>query len=1240
MDFFTIKKRKNKDESVTVSPNFLVGRSSDLMVKGGSFYAIWDETRKFWSVDEYDVQRLVDDELRKAADEDPLVDDVKYMRNFDSDSWKEFRSFAKSISDNAQELDSTIRFMDEDLTKEDYATRTLPYSLGKTGNCPAWDELVGTLYSAEERTKIEWSIGAIFTGDSKFIQKFLVLYGPAGTGKSTILNIIQKLFDGYYVTFDARALGSSSNSFSTEVFKSNPLVAIQHDGDLSKIEDNTKLNSIISHEEMTVNEKFKPTYTTTINAFLYMGTNTPVKISDAKSGLIRRLIDVEPTGRTLPADVYNRLMTQIPFEYGEIAKHCIDLYKKLGAHYYDDYKPLSMMYKTDPVLNFVSDTYDIFSSEDFITAKRAYSLYREYCDDAGIDRPMNRQKLQTELTNYFDHFYDRYEHDGKRYRAVFVGFDMNKVKPVQFEPDKSLLPIELKDQPSIFDSEYADCPAQLATDDGTPRYKWDNVTTNLSDIDTSELHYVKVPESHIVIDFDCKDEDGNKSLEKNLKAASSWPLTYSETSKSGQGLHLHYIYDGDVSQLSSQFDTDIEIKVYKGNASIRRRLTKCNNEPIAHISSGLPQKEKPVLAADRVQSEKGLRKLILRNLKKEIHPGTKPSVEFINHILNEAYESDLEYDVSDMRNDILAFASKSTNHSLDMIKLVQKMKFKSEDSEESQPEEVVKPSEDRLVFYDLEVYPNLFVVCWKFDGSDEIATMINPSPAEVEELMQFKLVGFNNRRYDNHILYARYMGYTNEALYNMSQRIVNNDRGAMFPAAYGISYGDIYDFSSKKQSLKKFELDLGIRHMEMDIPWDEPVPNDIIPKVVEYCKNDVAATEAVFHSRKADWDARLILSALSGLTPNDTTQKHTAKILFGDNKNASREFEYTDLSNMFPSYKFDAGKSSYRDVREVGEGGYVYAEPGLYKNVAVLDVASMHPSSIEALNLFGPYTKNFSDIKRARIAIKHEDFAKARTLLDGKLAPYLQDESEAKDLAYALKIVINIVYGLTAAKFENPFRDKRNKDNIVAKRGALFMIDLRHFVQERGFQVVHIKTDSIKIPDATPEIIEEVMEFGKKYGYDFEHEATYDAMCLVNDAVYIARMGDEWEAVGAQFQHPYVFKTLFTHEEITFDDYVETRQVSKGVIATDILGNDDPPAVLGRIGEFVPVVEGTEGAGTLLRLDNDKSYSLAGTKGHIWLQREFAYNLGLDCVDKSYAEKLRKKAIEEIEKHGEFKELF
>ena len=173
--------------------------------------------------------------------------------------------------------------------------------------------------------------------------------------------------------------------------------------------------------------------------------------------------------------------------------------------------------------------------------------------------------------------------------------------------------------------------------------------------------------------------------------------------------------------------------------------------------------------------------------------------------------------------------------------------------------------------------------------------MINPSPAEVEELMRFRLVGFNCRRYDNHILYARLMGYTNEQLYNLSQKIINGSPNCFFGEAYNVSYTDVYDFSSKKQSLKKFEIELGIHHQELGLPWDQPVPKELWAKVAEYCDNDVIATEAVFNARKADFIAREILADVAGMTVNDTTNSLTTRIIFGKNRKPQDQFNYRDM---------------------------------------------------------------------------------------------------------------------------------------------------------------------------------------------------------------------------------------------------------------------------------------------------------------------------------------------------------
>lgn len=676
----------------------------------------------------------------------------------------------------------------------------------------------------------------------------------------------------------------------------------------------------------------------------------------------------------------------------------------------------------------------------------------------------------------------------------------------------------------------------------------------------------------------------------------------------------------------------------------------------------------------------------------------------------------LIYDITDMRNAILAFGAGSTHQSDYCIKLVNKMKFKSEDPSEN------VDNDGKIVFYDVEVFPNLFLVNWKAEGEDKpVVRMINPSSSEVEELMRFRLVGFNCRRYDNHILYARLMGYANEQLYNLSQKIISGSANCFFGEAYNVSYTDVYDFASSgnKKSLKKLEIEMGIHHKELGLPWDQPVPEELWPKVAEYCDNDVIATEAAFHYLSGDWTARQILADLADMSVNDTTNTLTTRIIFGNNRKPQDRFHYRDLSEpvydldektyqfladaapemmeqthgeagsllpYFPGYKFENGKSTYKG-EEVGEGGYVYAEPGMYGNVALLDIVSMHPHSAIAEVLFGvEFTARFKEIVDGRVNIKHEAWNIVDKMLEGKLTKHIQKvidgEMTSKQLANALKTAINSVYGLTSAKFENAFRDPRNKDNIVAKRGALFMLNLKHEVQDKGFIVAHIKTDSIKIPDATPEIIRFVMDYGKRYGYTFEHEDTYDRMCLVNDAVYIAKYKDGgWTATGAQFQVPYVFKKLFSKEPIKFDDMCETKSVTseiyldmneelpdvseyeqelaktendyrKGLISDttfESVCNELQPKIeeghnyrfVGKVGRFCPVKPGC-GGGELIRSGKDRQgnpryFAVGGSKGYRWLEAEMVKELEKEgAIEVSYYENLATEAAQAISIYGDF----
>ena len=566
-----ISTRSGKRGIIEIYPKFIIKKSSDLMIRGGDFYAIWIDERGMWSTDEQDAVDLIDRELDRYAEENRTRFDgnIRVLHMWDAetgmiDTWHKYCQ--KQMKDQFHMLDEKLIFSNTKVTKRDYASKSLPYPL-EPGETPAWERLVSTLYSPEERHKIEWCIGAIVTGESKKLQKFLVFYGAVGTGKSTIINVIMQLFEGYHTSFSAKDLGSSSNAFALEAFRANPLVAIQHDGDLSRIEDNTRINSLVSHEMMTVNEKFRSAYSNRFKTFLIMGTNKPVKITDAKSGVIRRLIDVTPTGDKVPPDEYRRLTRQIPFELGGIAYHCQEVYLE-DPDYYNDYIPIAMMGASNDFYNFIVDSYHVFKRDDGVSLKSAWEMYKVYCEDAKVPYPVSRMIFKEELKNYFRCYEERFSMgDGSRVRNYYSGFRTEKFEE-QAPEDKPVSPPHptidfVEGQASAFDKDCADCPAQYAGGEGTPRNKWERVRTKLSALDTSKLHYVKLPENHIVIDFDIPDEQGQKSFERNLAEASKWPATYAEVSKSGCGIHLHYIYSGDPTRLSRIYDDHIEVKVYR-----------------------------------------------------------------------------------------------------------------------------------------------------------------------------------------------------------------------------------------------------------------------------------------------------------------------------------------------------------------------------------------------------------------------------------------------------------------------------------------------------------------------------------------------------------------------------------------------------------------------------------------------------------------------------------------------------
>ena len=1246
-----------------VKPTLHFSYIRDLVCKGGTMYAFW--TGKNWSTSRDDLVATID---RQALDKKKELEakypdkkiGVALMNDNDTKLLAEFDKYTRLMEQSNVIFNNRILFSEDVPEQDDYSTNQLNYTPSH-GETKAFDELLGVLYEEKELEKILWFIGALLTNNMKNIQKFMYLYGGKGSGKGTVIKIIKLLFSGYYASIDLRTLTGNSE-FATSQVKEIPLL-IDDDSDISRIQNDTTLLKLTGHEPLTVNVKFKDTYETTFNGLLVTASNQRFKVRNIDSGITRRAVVVEPTSDTVKGEVYFDLMGRIPFELPHIAQKAIDVFNEKGAYYYEDYVDVAMAEATDYIFSFVRD--NAVQMGDTVTLKRVSELFKVYLDDLGYDAKGYKRKIKSEMQRYYRNFYSKTRIGDEQVKNVFVGIRSELIYPELSEDNRRVLfgtGSEQTDDSGYVDSgtkthriqftetegrifkEYGSgFPAQLTTSSGTPLQKWDDVTTTLADTDDRQLHFVRVPANHIVIDFDLKGPDGRKCLQRNIEAASKFPPTYAEISKSGQGVHLHYTYDGDVHLLADLYDEDIEIKKFNGKSSLRRQFTASNNEKIAHISTGLPFKERDGvhvyndMEKQIAWNEKKIRTSIIGNLEKKYHPSTKSSIDFIDHILKQATVTQVPYDVSDLKDAVIQFAMRSTNQQQYCLQLVSKMNFCTIEEKPNLDLDLnskvlnhIIPDKD-LYFLDLEIYPNLFVICYRNYDNTERESFINPTAEEVEKILELPFVGFNVRNYDNHILYGSLVGKTIIELYKQSQGIIEHkDRSAKYYQANELSYVDIWEYSTNKQSLKAWEIQLGIRHDEMELPWDQPVPEELWPRVVEYCFTDVDATFETFKATAADYKARLIVSQLSGLPVNAKTQDHAAAFLFGDVKRPQDEFEYTDLSTIFPGYKFGFGKSEY--LGEVpSEGGYVYSEPGVYENVVVLDIASMHPRSAVLLNYFGPYTQRFDDLITTRLHIKYKEYDKAREMFDGVLAPYLTTEQDAEELSYALKIIINIVYGMTSASNinHNKFRHPDNVDNIVAKRGALFMVLLKHEMTKRGIKLIHTKTDSVKLLDPTDEQVQWVVDFGAEYGYTFEVEHIYKRMTLVNKAALVGEYfnkkkgKDVWDPVGTMFLEPYTFKTLFSREDLVPEDFYLTKQVKKGRMFL----NDQ------HLGRFAHVYAAKDGYPLENRHDDGRVTAPTGTKGFLF-KNVSEYTDGSD-VDLSYYESHVKKCVAAISKVGD-----
>ena len=101
MDFYEIKERALKSGTTEVRPAWRVLRFKDLMIRGKSFYAVYNPETHFWSTDEYDLMRIVDaDVARRFEEASKRVDGsvwARYLGDYDSKTYTDYKAWMSRL---------------------------------------------------------------------------------------------------------------------------------------------------------------------------------------------------------------------------------------------------------------------------------------------------------------------------------------------------------------------------------------------------------------------------------------------------------------------------------------------------------------------------------------------------------------------------------------------------------------------------------------------------------------------------------------------------------------------------------------------------------------------------------------------------------------------------------------------------------------------------------------------------------------------------------------------------------------------------------------------------------------------------------------------------------------------------------------------------------------------------------------------------------------------------------------
>lgn len=324
--------------------------------------------------------------------------------------------------------------MQDGTTKEnsakDYILQGHNYDLDIGGDAPVTNQWFKESFGSQDAANVvKTYIGYMFARTYGSFQKFMILFGAGGDGKSTILNYLRSLIGNNNTSnVDlADLVDRSSAKFLTSKLYQKDLNYYADIGD-GFMEQTSMLKGLTGGDAITGQFKNKTPFEFINHAKLIFSANSLPAFNDFTDGFIRRPVIVEVHKIKNFNDNY--LMSEIEKERGAFAYECMRLFKllldgkypgqldKWGFPATDEMKAALKKWVTDNdmVSRWLDERCETSDPAAFEKSVYVYESYKRFCSSEG-GHPLGKKNFNANLSKHNIVPNAQKKIDGKRYRG-------------------------------------------------------------------------------------------------------------------------------------------------------------------------------------------------------------------------------------------------------------------------------------------------------------------------------------------------------------------------------------------------------------------------------------------------------------------------------------------------------------------------------------------------------------------------------------------------------------------------------------------------------------------------------------------------------------------------------------------------------------------------------------------------------------------------------------------------------